>query len=121
MDGHDESDDSPAPLLLAGAGVLLVALGGWLAWTGFTASPAGVARGVVGVVLLVAGVGAAAVSRGSGAVRSRLPGPSPSPGSDSDDEEAAAVATPSGPFCRSCGLRQAVDARFCDSCGQPLA
>lgn len=25
-----------------------------------------------------------------------------------------------GPFCRACGARNDVDARFCDSCGQPL-
>jgi hypothetical protein len=33
-------------------------------------------------------------------------------------EEAAAA---TGPYCRQCGTRNDGDARFCDSCGHPLA
>ncbi len=35
------------------------------------------------------------------------------------DESARSTAT--GPYCRSCGVRNDVDARFCDGCGTSLA
>lgn len=36
-----------------------------------------------------------------------------------DDRERGAAA--SGPYCRSCGVRNDEDARFCDGCGSSLA
>lgn len=33
----------------------------------------------------------------------------------------AAAASPSGPYCRSCGTRNDADGRFCDSCGTSMA
>lgn len=38
-----------------------------------------------------------------------------------DDGSPAPGAAASGPFCRSCGVRNDDDARFCDSCGTSLA
>lgn len=35
------------------------------------------------------------------------------------DDDATDVAT--GPFCRSCGVRNDAEARFCDACGRSLA
>ncbi|MDN4159876.1 DUF7577 domain-containing protein [Nocardioides abyssi] len=38
-----------------------------------------------------------------------------------DDGSHAREATAAGPYCRSCGVRNDADARFCDSCGGSLA
>ena len=38
-----------------------------------------------------------------------------------DDQTATAAAAAAGPYCRSCGVRNDPDARFCDGCGQSLA
>jgi len=35
-----------------------------------------------------------------------------------DDRPAASTAT--GPYCRQCGVRNDIDAKFCDSCGSAL-
>jgi hypothetical protein len=36
-------------------------------------------------------------------------------------DDPAAPAAASGPYCRSCGVRNDADARFCDGCGAGLA
>ncbi|MBU2072809.1 MAG: zinc ribbon domain-containing protein [Actinobacteria bacterium] len=38
-----------------------------------------------------------------------------------DDPHGTRGATATGPFCRSCGVRNDEDARFCDGCGASLA
>jgi hypothetical protein len=38
-----------------------------------------------------------------------------------DRTQAAAGAAASGPYCRSCGVRNDEDARFCDGCGSSLS
>ena len=38
-----------------------------------------------------------------------------------DAQSAAGAAAVTGPCCRSCGVRNDADARFCDGCGRPVA
>lgn len=38
-----------------------------------------------------------------------------------DDGAAAGTQSATGPFCRSCGVRNDEDARFCDGCGASMA
>lgn len=37
-----------------------------------------------------------------------------------DPQPAAATSVAGGPYCRSCGVRNDADARYCDGCGQSL-
>ncbi|TIC88209.1 zinc ribbon domain-containing protein [Nocardioides sp. GY 10113] len=41
-------------------------------------------------------------------------------GASRDARDPRAASGAAGPYCRECGVRQNVEARFCDACGTPL-
>lgn len=127
-------------LVLAPLGVVLVALGfyrfvtfdpsGWDAGPpdGFLMFAAGSLVAVVGFALLNAGFMGAAARYGAGET---MPVVKDSAAYLSDgegvlgvgrtvDDRPATTAT-TGPFCRSCGVRNDEDAKFCDGCGASVA
>jgi len=125
-------------LVLTPVGVILVALGfyrfvtfdpsSWGAGPpdGFLMFIGGGLLAVVGFGLLNAGFMGAAARYGAGET---MPVVKESATYLSDGEGILGVgrtvddppATAAGPFCRSCGVRNDPDARFCDGCGNSLA
>jgi hypothetical protein len=94
-------------------GFLLFAGGGVLAVVGFGLLNAGflgaTARYGAGETMPVVKDGASYLSDGEGVL---------GVGRTVDDRQAS---TATGPYCRSCGVRNDPDARFCDGCGDTLA
>lgn len=82
------------------------AAGGWMTQAGFLGMAA---RYTAGETMPVVKDSAAYLSDGEGILGI---------GRTVDDQRAVAAA---GPFCRSCGVRNDPDARFCDGCGTSLA
>lgn len=125
-------------LVLTPVGVILVALGFYRFVTfnpsigqsegpdGFFLFIGGGILAVVGFGLLNAGFMGAAARYGAGET---MPVVKDSAAYLSDGEGVVGVGrtvddaptTTAGPFCRSCGVRNDPDARFCDGCGNALA
>jgi hypothetical protein len=96
-------------------GVLMFALGGVLAVTGFGFLNAGFmgasARYTAGETMPVVKDSATYLSDGEGIL---------GVGRTVDDQHVTQRAA-AGPYCRSCGVRNDEDAKFCDGCGTALA
>ena len=101
----DPSGEMPTRFFLTFIGLPLVAVGLWLLQAGFLGAAT---RYAAGETMPVVKDAAAYLTDGEG-----IHGV----GRAVDDERVPA----SGPSCRSCGVRNDADARFCDGCGQPLA
>jgi hypothetical protein len=96
-------------------GFLMFALGGILAVTGFGFLNAGFmgasARYTAGETMPVVKDSATYLSDGEGIL---------GVGRTVDDQHVTQRAA-TGPYCRSCGVRNDEDAKFCDGCGTALA
>lgn len=88
----DPSGEMPSLFFLAFIGLPLVAVGSWLLQAGF-----------LGAAARYAASETMPVVKDAAAYLTVNPAPA------------------SGPYCRSCGVRNDTDARFCDGCGRPLA
>jgi hypothetical protein len=106
--GTMDSYEMPTKFWMVFAGIPLLAVGGWLCQAGYGGVAARYASGELSPV---AKDGAAYLTDGEGLL---------GVGRTVDDAPAAASAT-TGPFCRSCGVRNDGDARYCDGCGRSLA
>lgn len=105
-----DGDGDPLPQMgLFLGGFLVFAIGGMFLNLGF----AGVAaRYGAGETMPVAKDAASYLSDGRGIMGA---------GRTVDDGSHAREATAAGPYCRSCGVRNDAEARFCDNCGGSLA
>lgn len=97
-----QSLDSPSANSDTGPGsILMLAGGGFLAMFGVAALRMGFLRAEVNYL----------AGEASGAIRSIA----------SDVAEGVRSADKAGPYCAKCGVRNDVDARFCDGCGAALS
>jgi len=108
--GSMNSFDSPDRFWMLFVGIPLLAVGGWLCQAGYAGAAARYASGEFSPVVkdsatyLTDGEGLLGVGR-----------------TVDDPDRTGASTAGNGPFCRSCGVRNDGDARYCDGCGQPVA
>lgn len=104
--GSTELGAQPTKFWMFFVALPLFAVGGWLTQAGYLGAAA---RYTAGETMPVVKDSAAYLTDGEGVL---------GVGRTVDD---AGTATATGPFCRSCGVRNDPDARFCDGCGTSLA
>ncbi len=103
--GSMDSFEGPTKFWMFFVGIPLLGVGGWLLQAGFMGVGA---RYVSGEYAPVAKDTASYLTDGKGILNIGATG-------------ASGAGSASGPFCRSCGTRNDVEARFCDSCGTAMA
>ena len=101
--GSMDSFEEPDRFWMFFVGIPLLAVGGWLCQAGYAGAAARYASGELSPV---AKDSAAYLTDGEGLL-----------GVGRTVDQGAA----GGPFCRSCGVRNDGDARYCDGCGQSIA
>ena len=108
--GSMDSFEGPQKFWMLFVGIPLLAVGGWLCQAGYGGVAARYASGELSPV---AKDSAAYLTDGEGLL---------GVGRTGDDHGAARTpgAAGGGPFCRSCGVRNDADARYCDGCGQSV-
>lgn len=109
--GSMSSFEPPERFWMVFVGIPLLAVGGWLCQAGYAGAAARYASGELSPV---AKSSAAYLTDGEGLL---------GVGRTVDDRGAAGTTdvAEGGPFCRSCGVRNDSDARYCDGCGQSVA
>jgi hypothetical protein len=95
--GTMNSFEPPTRFWMLFVGIPLLAVGGWLTQAGYAGAAARYASGELSPVV-----------KDSATYLT-------------DGEGLLGVGRTTGPFCRACGVRNDVEARFCDGCGQSLA
>jgi hypothetical protein len=100
--GSMDSFEGPTRFWMFFVGIPMLGIGGWLLQAGFMGVGA---RYVSGEYAPVAKETAGYLTDGKGIL----------------NVGATRAEPASGPFCRSCGTRNDVEARFCDSCGTAMA
>ncbi len=105
--GTVNSFGPPTKFWMFFVGIPMLAVGGWFLQAGFAGAGA---RYIAGELSPVARDTAEYLTDGKGIGNLGVtPGSTPQAGAAG------------GPYCRSCGTRNDVDARFCDSCGTTMA
>jgi hypothetical protein len=102
--GSMDSFEAPTRFWMFFVGIPLLAVGGWMLMAGFLGLGA---RYVSGEYAPVAKDTASYLTDGKGILNVGA-------------TRASGAASVPGPFCRSCGTRNDVEARFCDSCGTAM-
>jgi hypothetical protein len=104
-----DSFDGPHKFWMIFVGIFGLALAGWCLQAGFMGAAS---RYVAGETMPVVKDSAAYLTDGEGLL---------GVGRTVDDAAAPAQAAALGPYCSKCGVRNDLDASYCDSCGAALA